>query len=131
MDALTLLVLGGIVALGNGLVLWQLNNVKADLVNRIEGVRAELKTDLGNRIDGVKTDLGNRIDGEKADLSDRIEGVKTDLGNRINGVKADLAAHEKECVERSREAAERDRKLHTTLGGLIHAVEGRIPHPSA
>ena len=72
MDALTLLVLGGIVALGNGLVLWQLNNVKTD-----------------------------------------------------------LAAHEKECVERSREAAERDRKLHTTLGGLIHAVEGRIPHPSA
>ena len=105
MDALTLLVLGGIVALGNGLVLWQLNNVKTDLVNRIEG---------------VKTDLGNRIDGEKADLS-----------NRIDGVKADLAAHEKECVERSREAAERDRKLHTTLGGLIHAVEGRIPHPSA
>ena len=83
MDALSLLVVAGIVALGNGLVLWQLNN------------------------------------------------VKTDLGNRIDGVKADLDAHERECAERNREAAERDRKLHITLGGLIHAVEGKIPRPTA
>ena len=91
--------------MGNGLVLWQLNNVKKD---------------LGNRIDEVKTDLGNRID-----------GVETGLGNRIDSVKADLAAHERECAERNRENAERDRKLHATIGGLIHAVEGNIPHPSA
>ena len=109
MDALSLLVVAGIVALGNGLVLWQLNNVKTDLVNRIDGVKA----DLVSRIDGVKTDL------------------KTDLGNRIDGVKADLDAHERECAERNREAAERDRKLHITLGGLIHAVEGKIPRPTA
>ena len=94
MDALTLLAVAGLIALGNGLVLWQLNNVKKD---------------LGNRIDEVKTDLGNRID----------------------GVKADLAAHERECAERNRDNAERDRKLHATIGGLIHAVEGKIPHPSA
>ena len=86
-DALTLLAVAGLIALGNGLVLWQLNNVKKD---------------LGNRIDEVKTDLGNRIDG-----------------------------HERECAERNRENAERDRKLHATIGGLIHAVEGNIPHPSA
>ena len=104
-DAVSLLVVAGLVALGNALVLWQLNNVKTDLVNRI---------------DGVKTDLGNRID-----------GVKTDLVNRIDGVKADLDAHEKECVERNREDAERDRRLHASIGGLIHAVEGRIPRPTA
>ena len=94
MDALSLLVVAGIVALGNGLVLWQLNNVKTDLVNR-------------------------------------IDGVKADLVSRIDGVKADLDAHERECAERNREAAERDRKLHITLGGLIHAVEGKIPRPTA
>ena len=101
MDALSLLVVAGLVALGNALMLWQLNNVKTD-------VKADLKTDLGNRIDGVKTDLGNRID----------------------GVKADLNAHERECAERNREAAERDRGLHASIGGLIHAVEGRIPRPT-
>ena len=94
MDALSLLVVAGIVALGNGLVLWQLNNVKTDLVSR-------------------------------------IDGVKADLVSRIDGVKADLDAHERECAERNREAAERDRKLHITLGGLIHAVEGKIPRPTA
>ena len=83
MDALSLLAVTGFFALGNALVLWQLNN------------------------------------------------VKTDLGNRIDGVKADLETHEKECAERNREAAERDRRLHTTLGGLIHAIEGRVPDPSA
>ena len=83
MDALSLLAVAGLIALGNGLVLWQLNNVKKD------------------------------------------------LGNRIDEVKAGLAAHERECAERNRENAERDRKLHTTIGGLIHAVEGKIPHPSA
>ena len=83
MDALSLLVVAGVVGLGNGLVLWQLNNVKKD------------------------------------------------LGNRIDSVKADLAAHERECAERNRDNAERDRKLHATIGGLIHAVEGKIPHPSA
>ena len=57
--------------------------------------------------------------------------METDLGNRIDGVKADLAAHERECAERNRENAERDRKLHATIGGLIHAIEGKIPHPSA
>ena len=104
-DALSLLVLAGLVALGNTLVLWQLNNVKKD---------------LSNRIDRVETGLGNRID-----------GVETDLGNRIDGVKADLAAHERECAERNRDNAERDRKLHATIGGLIHAIEGKVPHPSA
>ena len=94
MDAVSLLVVAGLVALGNALVLWQLNNVKTDLVNR-------------------------------------IDGVKADLGNRIDGVKADLDAHEKECVERKREDAERDRKLHASIGGLIHAIEGKIPRPSA
>ena len=116
MDALSLLAVAGFFALGNGLVLWQLNNVKTDLINRIDGVKA----DLINRIDGVKADLGNRVD-----------GVKADLGNRVDGVKADLETHEKECAERNREAADRDRRLHTTLGGLIHAIEGRVPDPSA
>ena len=138
MDAVSLLIIAGLIALGNALVLWQLNNVKTDLVNRIDGVKTDLvnridgvKTDLDNRIDGVKTDLDNRIDGVKADLGDRIDGVKTDLGDRIDGVKADLDAHEKECVARRREDAERDRKLHASIGGLIHAIEGKIPHPSA
>ena len=116
MDALSLLVVAGVVGLGNGLVLWQLNNVKKDLSNRIDG----METCLGNRIDGMATRLDNRID-----------GGETGLGNRIDSMKADLAAHERECAERNRENAERDRKLHATIGGLIHAVEGKIPHPSA
>ena len=120
MDALSLLAVAGLVALGNGLVLWQLNNVKTDL-----------KTDLGNRINGVKTDLDNRIDGVETSLGNRIDGVETRLGNRIDSVKADLDVHERECAERNREAAERDRRLHASIGGLIHAVEGKIPRPTA
>ena len=68
----------------------RIDNVRNELVSRIDAQGAELRTELGGRIDAQGADLRERIDAQGAELRERIDTQGAELRERIDTQGAEL-----------------------------------------